>query len=38
MGVKIIHTRFGQGNLKRSLARLRNGWEDKINMDPTGKG
>jgi len=29
-------TRFGQGNLKRSLARLGNGWDDKIKMDPTG--
>jgi hypothetical protein len=33
-----IHTRFGQRNLKRSLARLGNGWEDKINMGPTEKG
>jgi len=36
LGVKRIHTRFGHGNLRRSLARLGNGWEDKIKMDPTG--
>jgi len=27
---------FWHGNLKRSLARLGNGWDDKIKMDPTG--
>jgi hypothetical protein len=35
MGVKRLHTYFGQGNLKRSLARLGNGLEDNIEMDLT---